>query len=139
MPVLQGKVAIVTGVSSGIGGAAAKLFAREGAQVIVTTRRQPEFAALVDEIQDSGGEAVAEVGDVRDEALAIGLVETARRRFGGLDIAFNNAGVLGEMVALETLTADDWRETLEVDLTAAFLTAKHQAPAMADRGGHWPA
>jgi NAD(P)-dependent dehydrogenase (short-subunit alcohol dehydrogenase family) len=132
---LSNKVAIVTGASSGIGYAAARLFAAEGASVVVTARRQGELEALVAEIQKHGGEAVAVAGDVRDEQLARTLVQTAVSRFGGLDIAFNNAGSTGESRPLPDISSDSWRETLDINLTSAFLGAKYQIPAMADRGG----
>lgn len=132
---LSGKVAIVTGASSGIGRAAAKLFAQHGARVVVTGRRQAELDALVDEIGHGGGAAVAVAGDIRDERLARELVETAVGRFGGLDIAFNNAGTLGAAVPLADLPAGAWSEVLDTNLTSAFLGARHQIPAMLARGG----
>jgi NAD(P)-dependent dehydrogenase (short-subunit alcohol dehydrogenase family) len=135
MTALIGKVAIVTGASSGIGRATARLFAREGAAVVAGARRRAELDALVDEIASSGGEATALAGDVRDEHFAEALVETAVGRFGGLDVAFNNAGTLGAMGATPDIALDGWRDTLETNLTAAFLAAKHQIPALRDRGG----
>lgn len=135
MGVLSNKVAIITGASSGIGEATARLFAREGAKLVVTARRAPELAAVVDEIERQSGEAVAVPGDIRDEAVARSLVEAATTRFGGLDIAFNNAGALGEMAPAPEISADGWRATLETNLTSAFLCAKHQIPAMVLRGG----
>ncbi|WP_299395864.1 SDR family oxidoreductase [Pelagibius sp.] len=135
MSTLAGKVAIVTGASAGIGRATAKLFAAEGAKVIVAARRQAELDALVDEIAEAGGEAVALSGDVKDEALAKTLVATASGRFGGLDIAFNNAGALGKIGPVGAMTLDDWRDTLDTNLTSAFLGAKYQVPAMLARGG----
>jgi NAD(P)-dependent dehydrogenase (short-subunit alcohol dehydrogenase family) len=129
------KTAIVTGASSGIGYATAKLFAQEGANVIVTARRSEALNALVADIEKLGGRAIAIVGDIRDEALAQTLVETAVRHFGGLDIAFNNAGTNGEMGATPGLSLAGWNETLAINLTAPFLGAKHQIPAMLDRGG----
>ena len=132
---LSGKVAIVTGASSGIGRAAAKLFAQHGARVVVTGRRQAELDALVDEIGHGGGAAVAVAGDIRDERLARELVETAVGRFGGLDIAFNNAGTLGAAVPLADLPAGAWSDVLDTNLTSAFLGARHQIPAMLARGG----
>lgn len=134
MDQLSGKVAIVTGASSGIGRAAAKLFAQHGARVVVTGRRQAELDTLVDEI-GHGGAAVAVAGDIRDERLARELVETAVGRFGGLDIAFNNAGVLGEALPLAEMSAGAWSEVLDTNLTSAFLGARHQIPAMLARGG----
>jgi NAD(P)-dependent dehydrogenase (short-subunit alcohol dehydrogenase family) len=129
------KTAIVTGASSGIGYATAKLFAREGANVIVTARRSDALDALVAEIDKEGGRAIAIAGDVRDEALAHTLVDTAVARFGGLDIAFNNAGTNGEMGPTPGLSLAGWDETLAINLTGAFLGAKYQIPAMLDRGG----
>ena len=132
---LVGKVAIVTGASSGIGYATAKLFAREGAKVVVTARRKPALDALVAELEKEGGLAFAIEGDVRDEAHARALVEAALSRFGGLDIAFNNAGSLGELGPASDLSLEGWRDTLDTNLTSAFLGAKHQIPAMIKRGG----
>lgn len=135
MPILSNKVAIITGASSGIGRASARLFAREGAQVVVGGRRQAELDDLVEEISLSGGQAVSLAGDVRSEAYARALVALAVDRFGGLDIAFNNAGTTGAVGGVETLEMAQWQETLETNLTSAFMGAKHQIPAMQARGG----
>ena len=134
MQVLNGKVAIVTGASSGIGRAAAMLFAEEGAKVVVTARRRDVLDDLVAEITASGGVAIAHAGDVKDEACAEALVALAVRSFGGLDIAFNNAGTLGEMGPANQVSLAGWEETLATNLTSAFLGAKHQLSAMVDRG-----
>jgi NAD(P)-dependent dehydrogenase (short-subunit alcohol dehydrogenase family) len=135
MAALISKIALVTGASSGIGRATAKLFAAEGAHVIVAARRQEELEKLVAEIAASGGEVIALAGDVKDEAYAHALVEAAIRSFGGLDIAFNNAGALGEMGPSPHVSLSGWSDTIETNLTSAFLGAKHQIPAMLDRGG----
>jgi NAD(P)-dependent dehydrogenase (short-subunit alcohol dehydrogenase family) len=134
MSILAGKVAIVTGASSGIGFAASRLFASEGAKVVVGARRQAELDALVAEIEASGGQAAALAGDVKEEAFAKALVAEAVERFGGLDIAFNNAGILGEMTATTDLSLAGWTDTIATNLTSAFLGAKHQIPAMLARG-----
>jgi NAD(P)-dependent dehydrogenase (short-subunit alcohol dehydrogenase family) len=135
MPALANKVAIVTGASSGIGRAAAKLFAQEGAKVVVTARRKEGLDALVEEITVAGGEAIACAGDVKNEALHRQLAETAQHRFGGLDIAFNNAGTLGEMGPTPQVSLAGWTDAIETNLTSAFLAAKYQIPMMLDRGG----
>ena len=135
MGVLENKTAIVTGASSGIGRAAAKLFASEGASVVVAARREAELEKLVGEIAGEGGRAIALPGDVRCEQHARETALLAADRFGGLDIAFNNAGSLGALGDATTLTAAGWQETLDVNLSAAFLGAKHQIPEMLKRGG----
>lgn len=132
---LANKVAIVTGASSGIGRATARLFAEEGAKLIVAARRQAELDILVNEILEAGGMATALAGNVTEEAYAKGLVELALDKFGGLDIAFNNAGAVGLMAALPDMTPTAWHETMDTNLTSAFLGAKYQIPAMLERGG----
>jgi NAD(P)-dependent dehydrogenase (short-subunit alcohol dehydrogenase family) len=131
---LQDKVAIITGASSGIGHAAAKLFAEQGAKVVVSGRRKSELDALVDDIKRRGGQAVAVVGDVRSEETAESLVRTAEERFGGLDVAFNNAGAISEAGPVTRHSLKGWHETIDTNLTSAFLGAKHQIPAMLKRG-----
>ncbi len=134
MPVLENKVAIVTGASSGVGAATAKLFASEGCAVVLAARRRDELEQLAAEISRNGGRAAALAGDVREEAYAEALVDLAKTRFGGLDIGFNNAGTLGPMGPASSLSLDDWNATLSTNLTGAFLGAKHQVPAMEERG-----
>jgi NAD(P)-dependent dehydrogenase (short-subunit alcohol dehydrogenase family) len=134
MNILANKVAIVTGASSGIGRATALLFAREGAAVVVGARRRHELDELVNEIEKKGGHAVSVAGDVRDEDYAFALVKTSVERFGGLDIAFNNAGTLGEMGPTPEISGIGWRNTIDTNLTSAFYGAKHQIPAMLRRG-----
>jgi NAD(P)-dependent dehydrogenase (short-subunit alcohol dehydrogenase family) len=132
---LGGKVAIVTGASSGIGRATAKLFAQEGAKVVVGARREAELAELVREIKAAGGEAVALAGDVQSEQYAEDLVGAAVKQFGRLDIAFNNAGTIGPTGATTEVAEKDWNSAVAVNLTSAFLGAKHQVPAILKQGG----
>jgi NAD(P)-dependent dehydrogenase (short-subunit alcohol dehydrogenase family) len=124
MNALTNKVAIITGASSGIGYATALLFAQAGAKVVVNGRRKAELDGLVARIEAAAGAAVAVAGDVKDEELASALVEVAVSRFGGLDIAFNNAGAAGAVGPVPEVTLTDWRDTLDTNLTSAFLGAK---------------
>lgn len=132
---LNGKVAIVTGASSGIGRETARLFARQGARLVLAARGAAALESLAKEIRADGGNAVAVAGDVRDEAFARSLVEKAETLFGGLDIAFNNVGLVGEMGPITELELASWTEVMETNLTSAYLGAKHQIPAMLERGG----
>jgi NAD(P)-dependent dehydrogenase (short-subunit alcohol dehydrogenase family) len=134
MRTLAGKVAVVTGASSGIGYGTAKLLAAEGADVVAGARRQTELGNLVAEITAAGGRCVALAGDVRDESYALSLVELAEATYGGLDIAFNNAGTLGDIGPTTSITVAAFADALATNLTSAFLGAKHQLPAMLRRG-----
>ncbi|OWW05089.1 glucose dehydrogenase [Rhizobium sp. R72] len=132
---LNGKIAIVTGASAGIGRATAKLFAAEGAKVVVGARRQAELDSLVEEIKAAGGQAVAVAGDVRSEDYHKALVATAVGRYGKLDVAFNNAGILGEAGPSTGVSEAGFAEALTINLTASFLAAKHQIGQMEENGG----
>jgi NAD(P)-dependent dehydrogenase (short-subunit alcohol dehydrogenase family) len=90
---------------------------------------------LVAEIEAEGGEAVALAGDAGNEETAKRAVATALEHFGGDDIAFNNAGTLGEMGPIADISLEGWQETLRVNTTSAFLAAKYQMPAMMENGG----
>jgi len=135
MRLVENKVAIVTGASSGIGRAAATLLADNGAAVVLVARRGDMLNGVVEAIERRGGQALAVVGDVREERTHREAVAAARSAFGGLDIAFNNAGVVGAMKPLAALAPPEWDEVLGVNLTAAFLGARAQIPAMLEHGG----
>lgn len=131
---LKDKVAIITGASSGIGAAAAALFAQEGAKLVLGARNQHRLDRVVGDIRARCREAEAFAGDVQDEDYAEALVETALDRYGRLDIGFNNAGALGAVGDVSSLAAEDWRATLETNLVSAFYGAKHQVPPMRAQG-----
>mgnify|MGYP000014311868 CR=1 FL=1 len=135
MNTLKNKVAIVTGASSGIGNATARLFANEGAAIVVAARRAPELDALVHDINRDGGQALAVAGDVSEESFAEHLVKQTIERFGRLDVAFNNAGILGAMGPVTEMSLAEWDQVIAVNLRSAFLAAKYQLPAMASSGG----
>jgi len=135
MRLLENKVAIITGASSGIGYETAKLFAREGAKLVLSARNEKALNALVEDIQNNNGEAIAIVGDVKDEALAKKLVEVAVDKYGSLDVAFNNAGTLGVLGSSTQLTLKEWNDTINTNLTSAFLGAKFQIEEMKKSGG----
>ncbi|MES2942324.1 MAG: SDR family oxidoreductase [Pseudomonadota bacterium] len=132
---LANKVAIITGASSGIGHATSLLFAAEGARIVVGARRQAELDQLVAQIHAAGGQAVALAGDVRSEDYARALVALAVERFGRLDIAFNNAGILGEGGPSTEVSEAGWNDALAINLTGSFLGAKHQIAQMLKNGG----
>lgn len=132
---LRGKTAIVAGASSGIGRAAAALFAEEGAAVVLGARRETALRALEEEILAKGGRAAVFPGDLTEERCVESLVALAEEKFGGLDIAFNNVGALGEMGETPDISLDGWKQTIDVNLTSAFIAAKHQLPLLEQRAG----
>lgn len=135
MKLLAGKTAIVTGASSGIGRSAALLFAAHGASLVLVARRRARLDALVAEIGASGGNAIAVAGDIADGQTHAAAVAAAQARFGGLHVAFNNAGMVGPMQPLADIDLLDWEAVLATNLTAAFLGARAQIPAMTASGG----
>lgn len=132
---LKNKTIIITGASSGIGAAAALLFAEEGANVVLGARREKELKQLVEQITQSNGSAVCLAGDVTDEAYATALVDMAETSFGGLDGAFNNAGIMGDMLPVVDMDTENWHSVININLTSAFFAAKTQLPVLAKRGG----
>ncbi len=135
MTLLKGKVALVTGASSGIGRAIALRFSAEGAAVVLIARGEAGLRELAGEITAQGGRAIASPGDVSLPETHERAVAAAHRTFGGFDIAVNNAGTVGPNLPLAKIAPDDWNGTLAVNLTAAYLGARSQIPVMLERGG----
>lgn len=132
---LDGKVALVTGASSGIGKAAAVLLAGEGARVAALGLTEEQLAQTVDEIQHGPGEAFALRADVSDPEQMQQAVSRVLDRWGRLDIVFANAGVNGVWAPLEELTPEEWDKTLAINLKGTFLTVKYAAPYLKKQGG----
>ncbi|MBV9421295.1 MAG: SDR family NAD(P)-dependent oxidoreductase, partial [Solirubrobacterales bacterium] len=120
---LAGRVAIVTGSSSGLGEAIAHELAGAGAAVVVNSRRQDRAERVAQDINAAGERAIAVAADVCDPAQVAALVDAATQNLHGLDILVNNAGV-GFIAPTEDLTIADWRRVIELDLTAPFLCAQ---------------
>ena len=135
MGVLREKVALVTGGSSGIGEATARLLAREGARVAVLALEAEELERVAKEISDSVGEAMPVVADIsRPEQMEAAVSEVVDR-WGRLDIVFANAGINGVWAPLHELDPEEWRQTIDVNLTGTFFTVKYAAPYLKQQGG----
>ncbi len=130
----EGKVALVTGASSGIGKATALAFAREGAAVVVAARRPAETEQTARSIQDAGGRAIAAVADVASEPDVRALVDTTIRTYGRIDVAFNNAGIFGAEGPAHAVTVDYWDLIMGINLKGTWLCMKHEIPPMLERG-----
>jgi NAD(P)-dependent dehydrogenase (short-subunit alcohol dehydrogenase family) len=127
---LQGKVALITGASQGLGKALALAFAREGASVVINSRREEGVRPVAQEIEAQGGEALALAADVSQAADVKSLIGAAVERFGRLDVLVNNAGVLGPRVAIEEYPEDEWRRVIHANLTGPFLVSRAAIPHM---------
>ena len=134
MPQFDGEVAIVTGGNSGIGGAAARLFAREGARVVIAARTQERGDQVVREIVEAGGEATFVQTDVSQEAQIEACVRTTLDHYGRIDIVFNNAGIRG-MAAGRSEPTESWQQMLETTITSTYQMCKRVVPHMEAQGG----
>jgi len=131
---LEGKVAIITGGSSGIGRATAELFAKEGAKVVVADYNARAGQEVVQVIEDAGGDALFVEVDVSDAAQVQRMVQAALEAYGGVDILFNNAAVLIFGTVLDT-SEEAWRRVMDINLTGVFLCSKAVIPHLIERGG----
>ncbi|HEY0407840.1 MAG TPA: glucose 1-dehydrogenase [Pyrinomonadaceae bacterium] len=132
---LKGKVAIVTGATSGIGRATALRFGLAGARVAIVGRQQRELKRLAAEIQEQGGEALAIRADVTDDHAARSIISRTLKRFAGLDMLVNAAGHLTSGT-IESTTLAEWDAMMSVNLRAVFQLMQEAAPHLAERRGN---
>ena len=132
---IHGAVAVVTGGSTGIGRAAALKFAEEGASVVVADVNVEEGEETVELIEETGGEAVFVETDVSEEADVGRMVDTAVETFGGLDFAFNNAGIEGETAPTSEQPMSNWNNVIDVNLKGVFNCMQAEIPVMLEHGG----
>jgi len=131
----KGKVAIVTGGNSGIGRATAMAFAREGASVMVSARREQEGQEVIDQISKEGGKAQFIKTDVAERDQIKAMVESTLETYGRLDFAFNNAGVEGTpFVSTAHYDEATWDQVISINLTSVFLCMKYQIPHILESG-----
>ncbi len=132
---LNGKVALVTGASSGIGRAVALVFAREGAKVVVSDMNEDGGRETVKLVGQQGGDALFVKANVAQPADMESLVKQTIDRYGALHIACNNAGVAGETVPTADYPVNEWNRVLSINLSGVFYGMKYQIPAMLKSGG----
>jgi len=132
---LAGRVALVTGAGSGIGRASAMTLARAGASVGLVGRTADELRQVQEQITSAGGKASVLVADVADESALKSAVDKLAADQGRIDIVFANAGVNGVWAPIDELATEEWRRTLDINLTGTFLTIKFCTPHLRVRGG----
>ena len=125
-----GKVALITGGTSGIGRETAVLFAKRGAKVVVSGRREAEGKATVDLIRGAGGEGLFVRADVSKASDVKALVDKTVEAFGGVDCAFNNAGIEGRWIPIIEQTEEDWDQTIDINLKGTWLCLKFEMQQM---------
>ena len=133
MSILEGRVAVVTGASSGIGEACALAFVDKGAKVVLAARRAERLDKLVKRIEGTGGEALAVTTDVTREADVDNLFENALERFGTVDVLINNAGI-ADSTPVYDMPLELWHQVIETNLTSAFLCSRAAFRVMKDKG-----
>jgi NAD(P)-dependent dehydrogenase (short-subunit alcohol dehydrogenase family) len=121
---IEGKVALITGASQGLGRALALAFAGQGARVVVNARSEETIHPVAQEVESTGAEVLALGADVSKGADVEKLVEAASRRFGRVDVLVNNAGLLGPRVTIAEYPEEEWRRVIDANLTGPFLVAK---------------
>ncbi|MBD2041486.1 SDR family oxidoreductase [Microcoleus sp. FACHB-672] len=132
---LTDKVALITGAGSGIGKAAAKLLAKEGTKVAALGRTEDELKEVVEQIQQSGGEAMSVIADISEADQMQQAYQQVSDKWGRLDIVFANAGINGVWAPIEELKPEEWEKTIKVNLTGTFFTVKYAVPYLKKQGG----
>lgn len=132
---LQNKVALITGIGSGIGKATALLFAKAGAKIGAIERSIDKAQETIEQIQQQGGEAIAIAADIAEADRMQPAIDQIARHFGRLDIVFANAGINGVWAPIEELKPEEWDETIETNLRGTFLTVKYAVPYLKKQGG----
>jgi NAD(P)-dependent dehydrogenase (short-subunit alcohol dehydrogenase family) len=132
---LSGKVALITGAGSGIGRAAAKLLAKEGARVAGLGHTEDELKETIEEIREAGGEAIPIVADISEVKAMQDAYRKVIDEWGRLDIVFANAGINGVWAPIEELEPEEWDKTLNINLRGTFLTIKYAVPHLKKQGG----
>ena len=127
---LEGKVAMVTGASQGLGRALALAYAREGAMLVINSRNYESIRDVVEEIHSLGVEVLGIGADVTSSSDVENLVDVAVEHYDRIDVLVNNAGLLGPRVAIEEYPEDEWRRVLDANLTGPFLVSKAAIPYM---------
>ncbi len=136
MAKLDGKVAVITGASSGIGEATAEALAAEGASVVVAARREDRLSDLVERINGNGGKALPVECDVTDEEQAHSLIQKAKDEYGQVDILVNNAGVM-QLSKVEKGLSDEWRRMFDVNVLGLLYATDAAVQVMKEQGsGH---
>ena len=136
MAKLDGKVAVITGASSGIGEATAEALAAEGASVVVAARREDRLSELVERINGNGGKALSVAADVTDEGQAHELIRRAKSEFGRVDILVNNAGVM-QLSKVDKGLSDEWRRMFDVNVLGLLYATDAAVGVMKEQGsGH---
>ena len=127
---MDGKVALVTGASQGLGRALALAYAEEGAKIVINSRNESSIKPVAEKAEGKGAEVLALAADVSDGGDVQRLVDAAVERFGRIDVLVNNAGVLGPRVAIEEFPEDEWRKVIDANLTGPYLVSKAVIPHM---------
>ncbi len=131
---LEGKVAVITGASQGLGKALALACAKEGASLVINSRSEDSLRPVAEEAESLGADVLAVAADVSKPQDVEKMVDAALSRFGRIDVLVNNAGVLGPLVTIEAYPEGEWQQVLDANLTGPYLVSKAAIPHMPEGG-----